>query len=267
MFRSDKPAAKKKRVCGTGNRSERCRIYVYYCGSLRVTSHRTLDVPGGCTTPRTTRVPAGTRRIPARVRTGTSSRSSSTPLVTSPTTPCTRLPTAWTGIWIVRAGGRGCTPCWTRRLHAHLSWYISTLDARYIRSRLNRENQIREFCLQLTESLHAEVALAFGCLYYGRSICVPSEQPLADSHFPPSPPQSRIALESRCNRTPHSPWAVPLLLHYRSMATPLARQPRTNAMYAGACCMGHIQTIPLNMQTTLHALWRSPMTQLAVNVE
>ena len=202
--------------------------YVVTRYALHVTGHRTSNIPGGCTTPRTTRIPTRTRRVPARVRAGTSSWPSSAPLVTS-TTPCTRLPTAWTGIWIVRAGGRGCTPRWTRRLHAHLSWDISTLNARHIRSRLNGENQIREFCLQLTESLHAEMALAVGCLYYGRSTCSPSKPPLADSRCPLSRPRSRTVLESRCNRTVHFPWAAPLLLHYRLVATPLVRQPPTNA--------------------------------------
>lgn len=217
---------------GVGNRSGSTidAGYNVCCDSSHVTCHRTLNIPGGCTTPRTTRIPARARRVPARVRAGTGSWPSSAPLVTSPT-PCTRLPTAWTGIWIVRAGGRGCTPRWTRRLHAHLGWNISTLDARHIRSRLNGENQIREFCLQFTEPLHAEMALAFGCLYCGRSTCSPSEPPLADSRCPPSRPRSRTVLESRCNRTVHSPWVAPLLSHYRLAATPLVRQPRTNASY------------------------------------
>ena len=122
------------RQCGRGGvkGTNRGRIYVLL---LLVTHYALdLDVPVGSTAPCTSRIPTGTgRRDPARVRAGASPWSSPTPLITS-AAPCTCLPTARTGIWIVRAGGRRLAPCWTRRLHSHLSWNISILDSRHIRS-------------------------------------------------------------------------------------------------------------------------------------
>jgi hypothetical protein len=133
------------------------------------TSYRNSNIPGGCPTPcPTTRIPTRARRVPACVRTRTRSWSSSTPLVTS-TTPCTRLPATWASIWIVRAGSRGRTPRWTWGLHTHLGWNLSTLDGRHIRSRLNGENQIREFGLQLTKSLGGNMSSVGVCIAIGAS--------------------------------------------------------------------------------------------------
>lgn len=125
------------------------------------------NVPVGRSTPcTTTRIPTGARRVPARVRTRARSRSSPTPLVTT-TAPCARLPTtsataaSWASIWVIRTGGRGSPRwSWTGRLHAHLGRDVSPIDTRHIRSRLNGKNQVGEFCLQLTKSLHA------GCIRF-----------------------------------------------------------------------------------------------------